>query len=804
MAVRTQVKLYLTATSSLVRALRTGDAGEIAFYCACLDDPNSVLVSTISGVVLKWRWTDGTVLQKWTLQQCPLYIAEVPSRSDQETRALLLLGDTNSPHRQLVLASLDSASGEVSDSELLLERDNLTSAVKILDQAKYLVLSAGNNIIIGESFHDKKANRSGYRWREIETPDTIVSLEAKCRPSLTKKGPAAIDVAISGSKGAILVYHDLLAKMIRSEKGDEADITGQRLVWHRREVLALKWSLDGNYLISGSHETVMVIWQLDTREHQYLPHLSASITNITVAPSGSVYAVQLANNSIMVLSTSELQPIAHISGLAVQQPNPIARDVQPTPAVLHPSDKSTIVLAAPTETQSRNRPSLTLLQTYDVVTSVQRAKQALTRNNITEISVDPEGRPVREPDVRHMRISSDGKWLATIDEWMPLEEEMRLACPEPDSDNHFQIESYLKFWAYQETSKTWQLVTKIQGSPSKPPPHHDLLDLSSHPHRAEFATLSSEHVVRIWTPEGHPRNAVAFQKSAGESPASWVCKVAVPIQEVSSLASLPPKTLLGSLAYSVDGSSLACASNASPMVTFINPWDGQVVDTQRGSKPGQRSHLTFLNHHLITIGGDLRVYNAVSRDLLYAWSLKKRASHVLIAANETDSTFAMVFRVPSQGPSGKLVSKSYIMVSTTTHSWPQSLKVVPGAVEVLAALPGESGYLLINDEAETMYLRNTKQGPAGAVQSVEGLSQAREEMRHGLEDLFGQSTITDVHQGPNAVEDAAEDKQLQIEASGNGSSLRRVFDSTTTLSVPELFRRVAEVHLRGVGREVRE
>ena len=68
-------------------------------------------------------------------------------------------------------------------------------------------------------------------------------------------------------------------------------------------------------MISGGKETVLVLWQLDTNLKQFLPHLSAAIESLAVSPKGTLYALRLSDNSVIVLSTAELEPIANIVGL---------------------------------------------------------------------------------------------------------------------------------------------------------------------------------------------------------------------------------------------------------------------------------------------------------------------------------------------------------------------------------------------------------------------------------------------------------------------------------------------------------
>ena len=43
--------------------------------------------------------------------------------------------------------------------------------------------------------------------------------------------------------------------------------------------------------------------------------MAATIQNVVVSPTGTSYAVQLADNSAMVLSTSELKPVVNIAGI---------------------------------------------------------------------------------------------------------------------------------------------------------------------------------------------------------------------------------------------------------------------------------------------------------------------------------------------------------------------------------------------------------------------------------------------------------------------------------------------------------
>src|ERR1700712_1940639 len=88
--------------------------------------------------------------------------------------------------------------------------------------------------------------------------------------------------------------------------------------------------------------------------------MSATIQNVVISPTGSSYAVQLADNSAMILSTAELSPTTNIAGI---QASVLAYEndesevlrlreeswkdplVQRTPAVINPIFSSKLLLA---------------------------------------------------------------------------------------------------------------------------------------------------------------------------------------------------------------------------------------------------------------------------------------------------------------------------------------------------------------------------------------------------------------------------------------------------------------------------
>lgn len=155
---------------------------------------------------------------------------------------------------------------------------------------------------------------------------------------------------------------------------------------------AVKFSVDSNYLISGGKETVLVLWQLITGNKQFLPHLTSEIERIVVSPQGDRYAIQLGDNSIMILSTTELKPVANFAGLQMR----ISRNLEEFGAaskttILH-GDQLLLSVPATQPKMLADVSSRPFLQTFDLRTSRHIARQALTRNNITDFNLSRKRR----------------------------------------------------------------------------------------------------------------------------------------------------------------------------------------------------------------------------------------------------------------------------------------------------------------------------------------------------------------------------------------------------------------------------
>ena len=387
---------------------------------------------------------------------------------------------------------------------------------------------------------------------------------------------------------------------------------------------------------------MLVIWQLETGSRQDLPHLSAAIESIVVSPDGSSYAIRLADNSAMILSTSELQPTFSTAGIQVpamrkstaQTPfiptidapnkNPQSMQYRRLPATNSSLGANRLLFAVPAMTSSDTSKQACYLQTLDPNTAQQIARQALTRTNITTRNIGPENNRIEEPSVTLIATSHDGRWLATVDEWKPPQRDLIhlvFDAGQGEEERRLRLEIYLKFWSWDETLNTWVLVARIDNSHTAPSGHPcKVLDLASDPSHVGFATIGEDGAVRIWQPTVRRRHGVEVRGKDGSSLATWTCRLTTELRRLDTVAGGEG----GKLAFSADGSVLAAAmqASASSNIHLIDAATGSIRSSPQNLYSGPLLGLGILHRYLITLSHDIRVWDLVTSDTHYGFTLK--------------------------------------------------------------------------------------------------------------------------------------------------------------------------------------
>lgn len=565
-----------------------------------------------------------------------------------------------------------------------------------------------------------------------------------------------------------------------------------------------------------------------------MPHLSASIESIVVSPSGTSYGIRLADNSVMIVSTSELQPTFSVAGIqlparrkagfqlpffpTVDGPSQgwIPKTNSNFPAVVSPLNPGQLLLAVSSSTTSglitKSQKSC-YLQTFDISSAHQISKQALTRTKDTIINIGPELNQIEEPDVTHMQISHDGRWLATIDEWVPLGSDLTILAFDRQREAEEQLsrrEIYLKIWRWENQSKRWELSSRIDK------PHQTctstILDLASDPSSAGFATIGDDYTLRIWKPSVRRRNGRKVSGPDGKALTNWRCRSVTHLEECghNRKANQPG----AKLAYSLDGSIIAtgyCFSLSST-IYLVSVSTGTVTRTLSNLYTGPLIGLGILENFLIILSNELRVWDLVAEDDSFAFKLQtygldvqKRLNSAQLALNASAGTFAI--SLVEQTQSSKLTRlKSRVIVFDPKTPQPLYEAATQHPTTLLLSTREKSGYYIVDDAAEVRILSSRKVIPTQPKQP----SNEEAAFCGGLENIFGTGAGTE--QKDTTANDSEETSKAAVSNStllvspnddqGVSVSLDKLvelFDSGSAFTLPpitELFGQVASLFSR--------
>ncbi|KAJ0420462.1 quinon protein alcohol dehydrogenase-like superfamily [Aspergillus carlsbadensis] len=684
LSLETSIHVYSVATARLFRILEPSSSETIIGFHLSPTNKERLHIITSAGSVSEWDWSINKQLASWSTQHKTIaaHVVSENAADEEGSRILLFsLRERRDGKRELAVTPLNEGEPQ---STSVLETNIRVEDFRVIGDGRIAVVYGGTHLFVGSSSHAEGSEFSNYVWREVKLGVNISCVDVKQhgtskqthqRVSGTKKLPN-FDLAVGGADGSILVYHGASNLLGALSKHDEDKKSApRRLHWHRDSVTAVHWSRDGNYLISGGHESVMVLWQLDTGRKQFLPHLSSPICNIVVADSGNSYAVKLADNRVVVLSARELQPMATIIGLqlcarasktAVQATAKSFQSLRAVAAALHPQHPEQLLITVPASHQiTQDSIALTsapVLQTYDIRTNTHISRQALARTNATTLNISPDGSPILTPDIKHMSISQDGKWMATVDSWSPYPQDMEALDFKTNVRSEYE-EIYIKFWRWSESSSLWELATRIDKPHLSGKGSASVLSMSSRPHSHEFATIGSDALLRIWRPvirQRYGRN----KDNSEQVPETWKCRDTVDLSGYFERTSAHPASLSSaSSCFSEDGSVLAiCLQSASTipgLAILLDVQSGSVRHSKAGVYYGDICATSFLGCQLI-IATKRSVFawdtvNDVvkSTDSPEVQSLSGDSSQRLLAVNHRTHTFAITSTKGVQKKAGR-------------------------------------------------------------------------------------------------------------------------------------------------------
>lgn len=606
--------------------------------------------------------------------------------------------------------------------------------------------------------------------------------------------------------------------------------------------------------MSGGRETVLLLWQLDTGKRQELPHLTSAIDNLTISPTGSSYAVQLADNSVIVLSTSELNAKTNIAGIQSRvqfldeagMPHPQAtasaklRDA-PTPVdafstvpcAINPLRPTQLLLAVPAS-QSRtdaNQKFLAApyLQAFDVSSAHHVYRQAVTRNNATIVNVSPNATKLVEPNVTHLQVSHDGRWLATVEEWLPPKSDVEHLAADAQmvhEEQSLRREIYLKFWAWNEEKEQWMLETRIDAphvSPDGVLPGR-ILDLVAEPSRVGFATVGEDGSVRMWKPKTRLRDGTVVRGSNAEGLVIWSSRFVVELEQGTDAldadvdAPTASTMLAARLAFSSDGSVLAVAQERSHndsqgLVHLVDTATGEIRQSRAGLYDGGLIALGFLDRCLVVLSDDLTVWDIVDDELSYSVSLSlpsltaaQKSAVTHLAINPTDITFAV--SLPNEAHGHALRSK--VLVFDPKDPQPIYSDRLPNVVTALLPAHSAKGYIALDAAAEIRIIGPRAAAAIPLIQPTaapeQSLASVADEEAVEPEEAAGDDEDVDIEEATNtaavpdemAIDDADDDANPVVRP----EQLAEIFDVGPSFALPpvkELFDAVVGLYARKPG-----
>lgn len=789
-AIKHAIHVYATKTSLLVRSMRLEEGSEIVTYAQLPDRDHYVAVGLKDGSLLKFDWTSGKKI--WASTFSGSIKSILPTSSNETGDGFLMINTVDDGTCNMSSLAMDDKGRQVGRRTLLQQR-GLLSTIRSCPKSGITIVCSKDTIFVGRLAEVEIGEQAGLEWHEIKIAGKIASFDSQILPARQGQAKAStqpiVNVAVGLRSGEIQVFPDVLSDSATQTK----ELSNRQLHWHRSAPRTVKYSPDSNYLISGGDETVLVIWQLETNQKQTLPHMATAILNATISQKGSAYALRLGDNSLMVLSTSDLQPFASISGLALDASSklPYLAGHSP-PAVLHPGHPSRLLLAY--SLQSFNpavKPAdknANMLQTYDVGSQIQISRQALARSLVAKVSTGPQGNSLHEPDVTHLDVSHDGKWLVTVDQWAPVENDLQeMYLTRGDNVARDQLnECFLRFWSTSSGDETgnglWELNTRID-EPTSSTQHNEgkqILSLAMSPARHMVATADSTRTAKIYSPKARTRSGVPVRDADGNQLYTWTCTFEIPLHEASAISS--PKS--ATMAFSEDGSVLAISwastVSAKPRVHLIDTKSGKVAASLPDIVTGSKSHLAFCGQYLVALSSKLLIYDTVTLQQVWAIDVADKFDQgkSKLAVNTRSKIVAVALSQRDTKQSSQLLLFDVQAGSKKVKMDAQ----VPSQVQMLLAERDQAGFVVIDGEGRSMSVT-----PPGSVQT--GLVRVdtvpeKTVVENGLANVFGNGRKTAT---ASTVADATSVQQRTLEG---------VLQYERTAFAPEvkdLFTRVARV-----------
>lgn len=296
-AVSAVIKMYSVTTLGLVRTFSyKGHAKPITQLALNPVDKTQIISASVDKHIIIWNISDASIVTVKTLISIlnlkditmPISIA---SFSSHESTIYIACSNINSKENKekFQIYSLDLKSNKT--SLLVTIPEAVVSIHTFKEDSKAFAICTKNSFRIYD-------NRSKVTYtHQFEKTITAMSLR-----------PNQHCAAIGDISGQIwLLYYN--------------DNTKSKLHWHSQRVNAITFTKNGNGMLSGGQENVLVSWQLGNKSKEFMPRLGSEITAASISPNFEYYATCHSDNTIRFVKTSSKEVTSVTVGLKASHNN---------------------------------------------------------------------------------------------------------------------------------------------------------------------------------------------------------------------------------------------------------------------------------------------------------------------------------------------------------------------------------------------------------------------------------------------------------------------------------------------------
>ncbi|KAJ3019749.1 WD repeat-containing protein 75 [Thoreauomyces humboldtii] len=616
-----RIKVHSSATGLVIRSLSATSDLPITYTSIQphSSESSQVYSASTDGLIRLWNHETGQLLKSWKLGGS---LEHLKINQNEPDHAYIIKRDSKATSKDAYTLARYSFS-TLKSTVLVKSKEELLGVQIAADNSYVATASAKECSMMSVDFVSQPVIEKFY-------PDTRITSFAL--------HPTGVYIAIGDLIGKITLWH------CGSIFAPGPAITSV-MHWHPYQVNGVEFTADGEYLLSGGEEAVLVVWQLTTRSKSFLPRLGSPIQTVAVSPNQQSYALTHADNSVRIVTATTMQSKHLLAG---------------PPAHIHVPDRRWKLAREPRENSVVLYGQLGNIQFYDV-SSDARLHQLDVTGVEPAMSLD-EHKQVVTNIVTQVQFSEDNKWMMTVDERHDLESTAR--------------ESRLKFWKYDSDTSRYTLFTRIDRPHAGYVTGATMSPKSSSPLRA--ATTGSDGVFRVWQWNSD---------SANGNEDSWQC------QSTGSYRNMIPQDV----SFSADGSLIAVSYDKA-----ITMWDGAgsvLQSVMMAPTPVRNVEFAGGSGYVVTSSSThVHVWNLLSGALW--WTLRMDVQDIAVDTNS--SVFAVITSETFPDPSRPPKIRSRISIFDVSSPTPIVTFARQGKYCAASFLPKSSGsdFVALNDGGE--------------------------------------------------------------------------------------------------------